>query len=44
MSGFRNRNMVNHALRADSGQAAAEVILNNTMMDQYLIQPQLYIT
>ena len=31
MSGFRNRNMTNHALRPDAGQVAANVVLNNEM-------------
>ena len=31
MSGFRNRNMTNHALCPDAGQVAANVVLNNEM-------------
>ena len=33
MSGFRNRNMTNHALRPDAGQVAANVILNDEMRE-----------
>ena len=33
MSGFRNRNMTNHALRPDAGQVAANVVLNNEMRE-----------
>ena len=31
MSGFRNRNRLNHALRSDSGSEAVNVTLNDEM-------------